>query len=254
MIFFRRFIRLLGSIVFLFFLLGAIRANGQSCLSELNILTEAKGMEKGSDWTEPMNLSQTPGAVSRQPVITVDSTGRVHAVWVEDDQLEASGGGSVQKGASFHSIESEVMYATWYDGAWSKPVDIIFDHAEINWPTLVADNAGELHLVYWSRGQLFYTNSKPYGQSVSARFWKTPISLTRMQGEQSGRFPKLSIGRDQNLWLAYENLPTSTASDTRLPDLRLMASDNIVAVVVPSPAISLVFEATSFTICAPRFS
>jgi len=33
-----------------------------------------------------------------------------------------------------------------------------------------------------------------------------------------------------------------------------MAWANIVAVVVPSPARSLVFEATSFTICAPIFS
>ena len=33
-----------------------------------------------------------------------------------------------------------------------------------------------------------------------------------------------------------------------------MACANTVAVVVPSPAISAVFEATSLTICAPMFS
>ena len=35
---------------------------------------------------------------------------------------------------------------------------------------------------------------------------------------------------------------------------RIMAWANTVAVVVPSPAISDVFDATSFTICAPMFS
>eukprot|EP01139_Manchomonas_bermudensis_P006120 Amastigsp_a176505_14.p3 type:complete len:135 gc:universal Amastigsp_a176505_14:839-1243(+) len=35
---------------------------------------------------------------------------------------------------------------------------------------------------------------------------------------------------------------------------RMMACANTVAVVVPSPAMSLVLEATSFTICAPMFS
>jgi hypothetical protein len=35
---------------------------------------------------------------------------------------------------------------------------------------------------------------------------------------------------------------------------RTMACASTVAVVVPSPAVSLVFEATSFSICAPMFS
>ncbi len=35
---------------------------------------------------------------------------------------------------------------------------------------------------------------------------------------------------------------------------RTIACASTVAVVVPSPAWSLVFEATSFTICAPKFS
>ena len=45
-------------------------------------------------------------------------------------------------------------------------------------------------------------------------------------------------------------MPAATA----LPPSRTMAAARMVAVVVPSPAMSLVFDATSRTICAPMFS
>ena len=43
-------------------------------------------------------------------------------------------------------------------------------------------------------------------------------------------------------------------AETALPPSRTMACASTIAVVVPSPATSLVFEATSRTICAPMFS
>ena len=43
-------------------------------------------------------------------------------------------------------------------------------------------------------------------------------------------------------------------AETALPPSRTIACARTMAVVVPSPAISLVFDATSRTICAPMFS
>ena len=51
----------------------------------------------------------------------------------------------------------------------------------------------------------------------------------------------------------FKRMGLTPATTARRPSLK-MASARMVAVVVPSPATSLVFEATSRTIRAPMFS
>src|SRR5256885_3512585 len=78
------------------------------------------------------------------------------------------------------------------------------------------------------------------------------IALESLQGLESflssstAAITALSMPRLRSIGLRPE--------ETAFRPSRMMACDNTVAVVVPSPASSEVLDATSFTICAPMFS
>lgn len=127
------------------------------------LLPQRAAAQAQPGWSDPINLSQTPGAASSNPRVLADPTGGVHVFWVEDF-------GANPRGAD------TIMYARHDGQGWSAPVDILVatggEIVGLGGRALTA--AGELAIAWHDQSHVYYGRAAP-GEAGDARAWRTDV-------------------------------------------------------------------------------
>ena len=95
-------------------------------------------------WSNPINVSQSPGMTSTDPFLLADPAGIAHLFWAEKVMTFAG------------NVPDTVMYSSWDGSTWSKPVDIFFSpqsdgNPVVTHPNAVLDDRGWIHLIWLSQ-------------------------------------------------------------------------------------------------------
>ena len=126
------------------------------------------------DWSEPINISNSPDLTSTDPFLLADPAGGAHLFWAE-----RAGSGVAQN-------PDTIMYSYWDGETWSRPIDIFFSpesdgNPVVSYPHAVMDDNGRIHLFWLSEPN--YPNYSLNYSSVDAnqaRFvsaWKPKVVL-----------------------------------------------------------------------------
>ena len=132
----------------------------------------------GTGWTEPVNISRSPGT-ARFASLATDSAGNIHAAWCDDtpgnyEIYYAQGGATWTSPTVIASTPgtswapaiavdgSDTVHVAWHDftpgpteiyyamkpvgGSWSSPVNASHTTGASYFPTLAADSSGTAHL------------------------------------------------------------------------------------------------------------
>ena len=126
------------------------------------------------DWTEPVNLSNTPDLTSIDPFLLSDPAGGVHLFWAEKVIL-----GGAQN-------PDTIMYTYWDGENWSKPMDIFFSpisdgNQVVAFPQAVIDDNGRIHLFWLSEPNApYFSLNYSWVEASQARFtsaWQPKIII-----------------------------------------------------------------------------
>ena len=143
-------------------------------ISGLNLGCSSSVFAQGgtTDWTPPLNISNTPGA-SRFVRVAADPAGNLHVVWSENVDTPPGMWGNA------------IYYVQWVDGRWSQPVDIVFQgQGTAHLPDIAADRQGYLHLVWTDNVCLYYMRAH-WDQAVVASAWSEPEIISLPQSESA---------------------------------------------------------------------
>ncbi len=92
-------------------------------------------IRRGAKWSLPYVISNNPNCHSLQPKLSTNVQGDCHAVWQEE-------AGGIYR----------VRHAGWFNGGWTKPVDVSSAEADCRGARIAAIRQG-LHEVIWVEGQ-----------------------------------------------------------------------------------------------------
>jgi len=132
-------------------------------------------LAQGSDWTRPTVLSTLPDSPVPRfawfPDIAIDELGLLHVVWCQTIPLEDG------------SLEEQVSYTHWDGTSWSEPNDIVSPSPDIVRNAIVADLAGNVHLLFggsvYSDDFALYHHKVPTGEAWLAGAWSTPHRINQ---------------------------------------------------------------------------
>ncbi len=148
--------------------------------------------------TMPLNLSNSPGFNSSDPLLVADPSGVAHLFWVE----RLTGPPNAQPDSP-----DTLMYSRWEDGRWSQPLDIFFSptnvfNKRINAPRAVIDAAGDIHLIWIGPDYRLYYSSAPAASADSAHSWRPQKLVARdHSGSQYGA--DVAYGPPNTLHILY---------------------------------------------------
>lgn len=160
----------------------------------LIILVPEKGVRAQEGeivWSEPFKISGSEDEPASHPYLLADPSGVAHLFWSHRRTIE-------------QGEPNTVMYASWENGRWSRPVDIFLTVAPelpgIAYPTAVLDQEGIIHLVWldqnWPSYAIYYS-SAPAEQAGNAQAWREPTVLAAD-----------ATGTNYSIDLAYEAADT----------------------------------------------
>jgi hypothetical protein len=141
------------------------------------------------EWTEPINISNSPHLTSVDPFLLPDPAGGMHLFWAEKADVGAA------------QNPDTMMYAYWDGETWSKPIDIFFSPESdgnpiINYPYAAMDDNGRIHLIWLSEPNFpYYSLNYSSVEASQARFasaWQPKIVLADD-----------SSGTQQSIHIAY---------------------------------------------------
>ncbi len=113
-------------------------------------------------WSWPVEISRGNAKSRDDPQIDVGSQGDAHVVWVDWYEY---GAGSIYKSAPVYTTNA-------VGDTWSYPEKLYIDqYLETYSPSIAIDNAGVIHVVWASHGDIFYTH-----KSLSSE-WETPVRV-----------------------------------------------------------------------------
>ena len=111
----------------------------------LLIAADAAAQAPGSvtDCRAPVNLSNSPGYVSADPILLADPGGRAHLFWAER---------TTGKPNAVPNVPDTMMYAVWDGQEWSQPIDIFISppqifNKHITGMRTVLDEQSVIHLI-----------------------------------------------------------------------------------------------------------
>ena len=110
------------------------------------------------------------GVVIQSPVLLSDSEGTFHALWSEADGTAAG---------PFTAVGSEIVYARFAGGRWSRPIAIVESGGMAEAPAVALTRSGRLVAV-WSgggNGEIFTSWAAVARASVASE-WTTPQELS----------------------------------------------------------------------------
>lgn len=150
----------------------------------------AAGQVPGAQWSEPVNLSQTPELWSYGPRIAVDSANESHVVWSQNTQ------------SSRLPAPDVIMYTRRRNGNWSKPIDIVAAAQPTGqaqaMQLIVRD--GILYLLWIGDSKVFLSTAH-VGDAQSARAWQSKelpiadgIRYADMDWSDNARLYVLQVG------------------------------------------------------------
>jgi hypothetical protein len=133
----------------------------------------SQGAEDILIWKEPLNLSRSPDAVSTDPFVLGDPTGKAHVFWVE------------KTGPALDNVPDTIMYSVWDGRSWLKPIDIFYAPLDYTMHSIglqaVLDDEGFIHLIWMSEASfpsytLFYSSAHS-SEAWNAGSWIEPVAL-----------------------------------------------------------------------------
>ena len=141
-------------------------------------------------WPEPINISHSH-TLSRRPSIAVDSDERIHVVWSEEDDV------GVNK-----ELGDDVYWAFSADGgrSWSEAVNLSRSEGSSGLPQLMADNEGQIHLVYVDHGG--ERTGDPYTMELHDLTWSSPRLILDTAGLST--HPALAVDGDGYIYIAWQ--------------------------------------------------
>jgi len=153
-------------------------------------------------WSAPLNLSDTPPAVSRYPAIAADGMGNVHVTWIEE--------------AGDEDGTSMIYYTMWNGDTWTTPVDILGGRYLLL-PSMAVDRDGFIHLVYISGGRLMYSRAHVEGRPWSAQGWSSPVELVPpLTPGDNVRWPEIHTTSQGAVYILYTQIYASGATEVQI--------------------------------------
>jgi hypothetical protein len=125
--------------------------------------------------TAPMNISDSPGYTSADPLVLGDPAGGAHLFWSERVQGQPN---------ASPDVPDTLMYS-YYDGqTWSTPVDLFLSprnvfNRQISSPKGILDEQGTIHLVWTGPDYRLYYSSALAAAAGSAHGWRRQYLLAR---------------------------------------------------------------------------
>lgn len=153
--------------------------------------------DNGTNWSSPMNVSNTDTCNSDEPNLIVDSGDVIHLVW---RQYFIEQGGSIR----YH----DVIYSYFENGLWSQPVRIGRQTGgKVSfYSSLVIDSENRIHIV-WDK-QTGSGNWDVFYSFLAGDTWSTPYNIT--QDPYDSAFPSLAIDSQNCLHLVYRTRTTNS--------------------------------------------
>ncbi len=148
--------------------------------------------------TMPINLSNTPGYASADPLLLADPAGVVHLFWAE----RVLGQPDAQP-----NVPDTLLYSRWENGRWSAPLDLFFSprnvfNKRISGPSAVLDSAGTIHLIWQGPDYRLYYSSAPAAAAASARSWR-PQQLVTVDQSGTQYSADIAFGPPNTLHMLY---------------------------------------------------
>jgi len=170
----------------------------------LLIAADAAAQTPGSvtDCRAPVNLSNSPGYVSADPILLADPGGRAHLFWAER---------TTGKPNAVPNVPDTMMYAVWDGQEWSQPIDIFISPPQIFNKRIagmraVLDEQGMIHLIWIGPDNTFYYSAAPAWMAGSANAWRPAMLLA---DDQTGTQYSAAIAYQppQTLHVVYGRSP-----------------------------------------------
>ncbi len=119
-----------------------------------------EALAQSEGWSNPKNISNSPGN-SSNPSLSTDTTGNVHLVWIEEDEVD----------------ETAVMYTVLGEDGWGEPVDIFATGTDdpIGNAQILGNSLGYLHTILFWQGIRYSRAYAP--EAGSAQNWLKPELL-----------------------------------------------------------------------------
>lgn len=146
-----------------------------------------------SAWEAPFGVAEGDRLIV-EPVFIADEAGRAHAFWVQPAN-EAE--------VPFGPRSTEIQYAQWAEGRWSRPVSILSSpEGKADEPSVTVDGKGRI-LAVWSggnSGELYYSQTSTTDASLPSE-WSKPIQLT--ESNQSAASPVIALDAAGTIYIVY---------------------------------------------------
>jgi hypothetical protein len=171
----------------------------------------AQAESSSARWNPPMRIPSPDQAGAKSPAITVDSTGRVHIVWVQITKIDAI------------TSSYSTYYSSWDGNQWTQFNDIIASSLNPVHLALTADNQDHLDLLFNSdpSSSLFFADAEARN-AFSAPKWTDPYVMSNLTPSSFG-----DITVDGNSILAvYEDSEVTTGNCTTCTDIYFRSSSD----------------------------
>jgi hypothetical protein len=127
-------------------------------------------------------------------VFVTDEENRAHAFWVQPAN---------EADVPFGPRSTEIHYAQWAEGRWSRPVSILTSpEGKAEEPSVTVDGKGRI-LAVWSggnHGEIYFSSTSTASASLPSE-WSSPIQIT--EAEQSAASPVIVVDPAGTIFIAY---------------------------------------------------
>jgi hypothetical protein len=146
-----------------------------------------RSINGGTSWSAPTRMTWN-SEISQYPIIAVDSTGRVHLVWMDN---------------SYGNPEILYKRSGNHGFTWSAPTRLTWSSANSYYPTVSADSGSGVHVVFRDDSpgnpEIFYKSSPNGGLTWSG--------LTRLTWNPEGSlFPVVAADSADGVHVAWEEM------------------------------------------------
>jgi hypothetical protein len=128
----------------------------------------AAAAQASNQWSQPKSIFSLNGNI-QFPTITADGNGNFYAFW---RYVETA----AQDSLNSQPLDSQIYLAVWDGQAWSQPNDIL-SASELYFPSAVADDQGQLHLLVMGSLNTYLYTSTETRNAASAAAWSKPVQL-----------------------------------------------------------------------------
>lgn len=157
----------------------------------------ARSLDEGKTWTEPINISNTPGA-SSEPDVAVGPDNAIHVTWTDTSTGE-------------NHPQIYYCFSNNSGGTWSKAENISNSLGSAHEPAIAVGKEGVVYLA-WSETAAGADHSDIYFARKTSSGWSKPINVSNSSYAVS--HPDVACGVRDNVHLCWaENSGENNAQD-----------------------------------------